>query len=144
MTDITLKGVREMRQQVAKLNRTLSRALEAAVKDECESILTRSKAEFVPVDQGTLRDDSGVEVTREPNGEVTGSIYYGKGDAAPYALAIHEYPSSHNPPTWPDGTPITFHPPGRGPKYLELPFNEAQDGMIQRIADTIKTKLPGA
>jgi hypothetical protein len=59
------------------------------------------------------------------------------GASAPYALAVHENPSAHDPPTW-KGKTITFGPPGRGPKFLEKPLRKIKGDLAQRLANRLK------
>lgn len=134
---IGIKGIREMKREMSKLSRQLTRNKESAVKSECTDILAASRDKFVPVDDGTLRDDSGVEVeTNNATGETTGTIWYGKGEARDYAVAVHENTSKYDPPTW-KGKPITFKPDGRGPKYLERPLRDAEQGFVERVRDKV-------
>ncbi len=105
-------------------------ALAAALYQEGESIMARSKETYCPVDTGTLRDSGFVS----PPVDLSVELGYG-GAAAPYALAVHE-------------TPRAGHTGGRSPreqpyrhwakvgewKYLETPFKAAADGMADRLA----------
>jgi hypothetical protein len=59
-------------------------------------------------------------------------LVYG-GPAAAYALPVHEHPSRSSPPSWRGGG-VTFHPAGRGPKYLERPLFEELRTMAQDMA----------
>lgn len=60
-------------------------------------------------------------------------------ETTPQALAIHEHPSPHSPPSW-EGVNVEFHPSGRGPKYIEEPLNEAIGGMAERMASKMKNR----
>ena len=99
---------------------------EAALFIEAQEILTRSRQEFVPVDQGILRSDSGVtKPVMTPGGpEVT--IWYGAGPAKDYAVVQHER--------------MDFKHDDGGPKYLERPLLEAVSGMAKRLGRKVKLK----
>jgi hypothetical protein len=85
-----------------------------------EGVMGMSKAEYVPVDLGNLSSTGHVEPPERSGRKVRVRLVYG-GPAAPYALAVHEHPSRHSPPSW-RGVAVTFNPAGRGPKYLERPL----------------------
>ena len=91
---------------------------------EAEEILTRSRAEFVPVDQGILRADSGVTQPEQDGDSLKLTIWYGAGPARDYAVVQHEQ--------------MDFKHGVGGPKYLERPLLEAISGMGQRIASRVK------
>lgn len=126
----------------------------AALRLEGERILRVAKA-LTPVGIGPggghLRN-SGFVSEPELDGEfVTVRIGFGGGVAEDYALAVHEHPSEHSPPSWqgkgftssskhakhPTEGVVTFHPAGTGPKFLERPMLDAESGMAARIADDL-------
>lgn len=104
---------------------------------EASDILYRSQHEFVPIDEGDLFDSGKVTITENgknlDNLQVT--ISYGDNKTAARAVAVHETPSGYDPPTW-QGKEITFTT--GGPKYLERPLLDAENGMIQRHATRVK------
>jgi hypothetical protein len=103
-----------------------------ALRIEAEEIMTVSKRDHVPVDLGPLRASGTVgDVTRRGK-TLSVPMQFG-GASAPYALAVHEHPSDHSPPTW-EGKVIEFSPTGRGPKYLEQPMRDAQPELPKRLA----------
>jgi len=111
----------------------------AALRLEGELIMTAAKQNHVPVDLGTLRGSG--KVSQPSGGKLVGigkiEVVMSFGDAAaPYALAVHEHPSTHSPPSW-QGKTIIFNPEGRGAKYLEYPMKLATKGMASRIARTL-------
>lgn len=77
--------------------------------------------ENCPIDQGALRGSQTVE--REDNSVVMG---FG-GQAAPYAVIVHEDQTAH-------------HPVGKA-KFLEDSFNEKLPDLPEKIADRIKGVL---
>jgi hypothetical protein len=95
-------------------------ALAAALYQEAEAVMARSKQEFVPVDTGTLRASGYVEPPALTDGGILVTLGYG-GAAAAYALKQHEDLALH-------------HPNGGQAKYLETPLNEAATGMADRVA----------
>ena len=120
---VTWKGIPEFRRQMATLKNATPREIGRALYEEGQHIMTRSKAEFVPVDTGTLRASGQVRVPQHSGGRVTVELGYG-GAASAYALVQHERTDFH-------------HPVGQA-KYLEQPVNEAAAGFGQRIAARIR------
>lgn len=124
----------------AELDRLLSEArggIKSGLVSEGESIMDRSKAEFVPRDQGNLAASGQVTVEGEtgPLDDFLVIMSYGDDKTAAYALTVHETPSGFDPPTW-QGKEVRFTT--GGPKYLERPLFEAEAGMLERIADRVK------
>jgi len=111
----------------------------SAVYIEASLIMTNAKQNFVPVDLGTLRNSGTVDKPVIANdGTISIKLYFG-GAAAPYALAIHEHPSDYDPPSWKGKPILNFRgKQGRGPKYLEYPLRQAEDGMAERLAARIR------
>jgi len=134
---------------IANLNKLAARAPKLAAGAlllEAESIMTASKNSFVPHDQGILKASG--EVQKPPKVLPFGaSVVMGYGGQAGagnkednpnrYALAIHEHPSQHSPPSWAGG--VTFK--SGGPKYLEKPLRNAIPGMAARLAAGIRVGL---
>ena len=118
-----------------------------ALYAEANSIMTKSKR-LCPVapDGGTLRASGYVgKPQRSFGGKITIEVGYG-GAAADYAVATHEHLSEHSPPSWVQaemfGRGIQWNADGTGPKYLEIPVNEAQADMAARIARRINLTVP--
>lgn len=116
------------------------------IREEAEEIAQAAR-DMVPVDSGKLRDSirveqAGLSQGRESSsgrftssGDISISVVAGGSDI-PYALAVHEYPSQHNPPTW-NGKPVTFSPSGSGAKFIEHPLAQASRGMAKRIREKV-------
>ena len=124
---------------LSKLRETAKRAATAkkrALLAEAHAI-RRKSLKYVPIDFGILKGSAIVEPIEEhSDGSVSTTIGYG-GDAGAYALAVHEHPSGHSPPSW-KGVEVKFSgAPERGPKYLERAMNEAMDGMTERIGERV-------
>jgi hypothetical protein len=135
------RGVSAMKQRLMSVADNLSSDLLSALKEEANVIVQTAKSNHVPVDWGTLRDSiRSTDPVREGD-ELSISIFAG-GPDIPYAVAVHEHPSESSPPSW-RGTTVTFHPPGRGPKYLERPLLDAAPTLAQRIARRIRLRTKG-
>jgi hypothetical protein len=132
-----LKGLQSLRSNLDAVKRSIHGSSIKALQAEASSILEDSRSNYVPIDQGTLRDDSRVTEVVEENGALSVSIVYGENGARDYALAVHENPSEHDPISW-QGGPVNFKIGGA--KYLELPLNAAEHGLAERIASRIKLK----
>ncbi len=122
-----------MQQKLRALAVQFEDKIPPALRAEAELIMTRSKDEFVPIDQGTLKN-SGRVLGVEKRGQVLSvKLTYG-GAASAYALAIHEHLSAHSPRSWRKG-PVKFT--RGGPGYLRKPLNLAAPGLAKRIATRI-------
>ncbi len=136
----TFTGIDEMVSNIRLLSSDLHDCTMRALIDTGNDILTDSRDNYVPYDQGELRDDSGVAETDDEDLSIT--IWYGDGPARAYALSIHETPSSHDPLSWKQhqasGGNIVFKI--GGPKYLEKPLFAAVNGMAERIAEKISLR----
>lgn len=141
---LTLSGGPEFLRRLAALGDRGPQAAAGALYREAERIMTRSKEEYVPVDDGTLRGSGHVQLPEISGNTVTVTMGYG-GAAAAYALAVHEHLSEHSPPSWQvaeaAGRPVQFHPTNHGPKYLEIPVTEAQANFDQRVAADLKPAI---
>jgi hypothetical protein len=93
--------------------------LAAGLVREAETIMTRSKRDFVPVDLGTLRASGHVRPPQITGTRATITMGYG-GAASAYAIVQHEN--------------LTLrHPNGGQAKYLEQPVMEAMRGLDRRL-----------
>lgn len=140
-TSFKLKGGVDLQRKLRAIANRYPGSMEAALTLEAELIMTDAKKNYVPVDDNPLRSSGHVA----PPKRVGASLGQGKdieislsfgGSSAPYALAVHEHPSEHSPPSW-EGKVITFSPSGTGPKYLEIPFRLARTGMIARLSRSL-------
>lgn len=144
-SEFKLKGVREMQERIRAITAAHAGKVDRALKLEAEAVKTTMLRKTVPVDANALRSSIRVgEVQRSGN---DASVAITAGDSsAPYALAVHEHPSEHSPPSW-QGKAIEeilsvrdrkpWSQDGRGPKYLERPLNAAIPGMAERIARAV-------
>lgn len=144
-TSFELKGTRAMQRKIERIARDFPNKVEQSLRVEAELVMTDSKKNFVPVDLGTLRSSGHVGSVERAGRDLSVTLDYG-GASAPYALAVHEHPSTHSPPSW-EGKAVTdisnWSLDGRGPKYLERPLNNALKGMARRIAASLRLRDEG-
>ena len=104
---VSVKGMKELNQQLEALGKDAKQALSMAMMQSAQDVANEAD-ELVPVDEGILRATQSVT----PKGMFTNrpqvTIAYG-GPSAPYALVQHERTDYE-------------HPGGGQAKYLEEPF----------------------
>lgn len=150
MSDFTLRGVDTLTQRLTSISSSTRKALSQATLDEAESIVDRARS-LVPVRTGALRDTirvvtnaSGLQQGRDDGGRFTSGadivVAVAAGDdSTPQAVAIHEHPSPHSPPSW-SGVDVHFNPSGTGAKYLERPLLDSIVGMAERVGAKVGPK----
>ena len=122
-----VSGTRELNATLQKLVEVdVPGAVAAHLFQLAEQIMAESK-EIVPVDTGVLRASGHVQLPVITEDRVTVTLGYG-GAAAGYAVAVHEIPAYHTPPTqW---------------KYLEVPVrastDELEDVVTKAVQDAAK------
>jgi hypothetical protein len=142
-TTFKLTGVTKMHKLLVKAAKETPQLAAAALRREAEAIMADSKENFVPIDQGVLRASGYVRAAPGSKaGNIAVMLGYG-GAARAYALAVHENPSKHDPPSW-KGKTILFKPSGRGPKYLERPLKNAAATLAERLAARLQEALKEA
>jgi hypothetical protein len=104
----------------------------AALYRAGQRIMADSKEHYVPVDLGPLKNSGKVAPPNYAGRGVSVELSFGDAAAA-YALAVHEHPSKHSPPSW-QGVHVTFSPSGTGPKYLERPLMAAIPTLPHELA----------
>lgn len=138
---VEIKGIDRFEQLLKAYGDKLSGALAVALYEEATTIMTDSKENYVPVDQGTLRDSGHVQEPKLEGTTLLVELGYG-GPAAPYALAVHENPrSGKTEGVSPSGRKYKHWAEVGQYKYLEIPFKAAAKGLSQRIADRAKRVL---
>lgn len=145
MADLTLTGISALQSRLRDIDRSIRDSMNSALEKEAEAIAERSRNEFVPVGEGTLRDSIRVESARVEQGRTeTGQWTEGAdlvvrvvagGPEISHAVSVHETPSEFDPPTW-EGKTVQFTKGGS--KFLERPLLEAENGLASRIAGGIK------
>lgn len=123
---VSLLGKRELQARMKMAIANAPNLVGQAMREEGETIMTRSKRDFVPVDLGTLRASGFVDGPEISGNTATVTLGYG-GAASAYALIQHERMDYH-------------HDVGQA-KYLEQPVNEAVVGFSQRVAKRIGRKI---
>lgn len=111
-----LTGTRKMQQALARVTDGMKVSERQAADAEAEGILASAKPN-VPVQTGKLRDSGEAETKVSATG-VEAEMSFG-GQGVEYAVPVHERP-------------------GKGHKYLERPFRDAEAGMAGRIARRVK------
>jgi hypothetical protein len=113
---------RVVKNNTGKITGATMQQLAGALYMEAEAIMRESKANYVPVDTGALRNSGTVLPPKVEPKRITVEFGYG-GAAVPYAAAVHEYPKGY----------------GQGKnKYLTRPLNEAMADMAGRIARRLR------
>ena len=115
-----------MQRRLRQLGTQLSHNAGLALYRQGEAIMTRSKAEFVPVKTGALKASGRVNPPQSTGRGWTVDLVYG-GPAVNYALVQHE-------------TPWYRHRVGQW-KYLEQPMYEATATLLQQVAAEMVTLL---
>lgn len=133
MADTAASMIRELE----KVKRALYVQVQLALIEEAEVIMKRSNDEFAPKDTGNLIAESGVSVVESGQSldDLQVVLHYGGPRSDPYVLSTHETPSEHDPATW-KGKEVQFQ--RGGPKYLEIPLLEAENGMAERVGSKVK------
>ena len=124
---IDIIGQDKVTERLRRLGGDSTRVLSAALYQEGEGLIAEAKQE-TPVDTGALRASGFVAQPAVEGSKVTVQVGFG-GQAAPYAVYVHEDLSKH-------------HPVGNA-KFLENPAKRRASGMAARIAATIDKMTKG-
>lgn len=107
----------------------------------CELLVTEIKEQWVPVDDGPLKSSVKASIPSY-NGNFLEVFIHAGDETAPYALAVHEHLSEHSPFSWrraeEEGRPVTFHPLGRGPKFVQTPLLAMSGTFTADIAELMQ------
>lgn len=109
---------------LAEAARRMREGLIEGLGIEGDDVLAEADA-LVPIEEGTLSRSG---VVRVDEGDLSVSIGYGSGPAAPYAVVQHEDLSLR-------------HDDGRSGKYLERPLMAARQGMTERLRESMLRRL---
>lgn len=132
MANNHLSGVDAMKNALLSAAGEYRRRVERALFEEGSFVMADSQENYVPVDLGTLKTSGRTHLPVWEGDTCVVTLSYG-GAAEEYALAVHEHLSKHSPYSWRVAKNVTFHPAGRGPKYLEKPINKHSRGMLKRL-----------
>lgn len=114
-------GADQINRRLQSLARSYGSAAKAALYRRGEAVATDAKEHYTPIDLGPLKNEIRVFPPERQGNQISVTIAAGTGVSAPYALAVHDHPSKHSPPSW-RGTTVQFSPTGTGAKYLERPL----------------------
>ena len=124
----TMEGLDQLTRRLDKSGKLSAQAMAGPLFLEAGLIMTKA-IKLTPVDVGTLQTSGKVQRPKITRTTATVTLGFG-GAASAYALAVHEHPSKHSPPSWDEGASFT----SGGPKYLERPVKEARKGFGRRVA----------
>ena len=147
MATYTLRGFDSLEARIRDLTREIRQNAQDALREEAEEIVKLAK-DIVPVESGDLRDS--IRVEESGTGIVQGRTEGGRftegadvsisvvagGPGLEHAVAVHEYPSEYNPPTW-NGVQVVFKKAGTGPKFIERPLRDRSRGLAGRVAGKV-------
>lgn len=138
-----------MKRRLKTLSTKFPDKIRGALFFRAQLIMTDSKANYVPVDDEGLRSSGQVRPPERGKGrEITVVLEYGD-TARAYAIAVHEHPGPHDPPSWRGGRELG-ESVGRsggfsgdvvfvtgGPKYLEKPLMAAVPRLARDLANDL-------
>ena len=128
---VTLKGAAAMSRRLKNLGGRYPDTIRSVLHKHAEIIMTISKTNFVPVDNNALRSSGFVPPVERRTGRlIVAELVFG-GPSEPYAIAVHETPSEHDPPSW-VGKIIKFNVGSS--KYLERPLMNAVPTLARKMA----------
>jgi hypothetical protein len=120
---VTITGEKEMLAKLQKFAKKFPKSIAVSLQKQCEKTMTRSKRDFCPVRDGTLRSTGHVSKVKVTRKSISCVLAYG-GPSAPYAQEQHER--------------LDFsHTVGQA-KYLEQPVKEDSRNYMSAIAKDAK------
>jgi len=120
---VTITGEKEFMAKFQRFADEFPKEVAASLKKQLEKTMIRSKRDFVPVDEGTLRDTGHVDDPEISKKNIKCRLRYG-GPAAPYARDQHENLSYK-------------HTVGEA-KYLERPLKQDSKKILPAMAKDLK------
>lgn len=143
MASFTLKGIESLQSRIKGLEESIKDNARRAANEDADRIRDLSK-EYCPEDDTVLVDSirvdqsdvgQGRNALGQFNSEAVAVISITAGGSdVPHALAVHEHPSKHDPPSW-EGVEVHFRK--GGPKFLERAMKDISSGMLQRLGNKI-------
>lgn len=115
-------GLNNVVRRLELLTRTLPPRLAVTLYQRVEAVMTLSKGQFVPVDEGFLRNSGYVDQPIVTPGRISVTLGYG-GASAPYARYQHEN--------------LDLKHTVGGPKYLERPLYQSLGLIKAAIGATV-------
>lgn len=111
----------------------LPQRMRMAVRTEAELIMSYAKTGgFIPQDTRALFNSARVDMQGSNRAQAQARMSF----SGPHAVAAHETPSKHDPPSWRKAGRVNFRV--GGPKYLERPMRARIPGMSKRIGANLK------
>jgi hypothetical protein len=136
-TTVELTGAAEWKAKLHAMGPAVFAAMVKSAYQSFEAVMTTSKEEYVPVDQGTLRSSGHVQSPEVSGMSATITMGYG-GPAAPYAIAVHENPrAGKTGGLSPSGKPYEHWARTGGWKYLETPLKAATGQIAAKLKDDV-------
>ena len=144
---VRIEGLDDIRRLIRVNDRKVVGATKIAVTEQVVE-LGRRADELVPFDTGNLMRSQVIKLPTTFGRSIVGTVEYG-GTAAPYALVQHEDLELWHPPKPPgkskvgkrQGTGPVAPGQGRGPKFLEHPFNKMKKTFARDITRHVKRTL---
>ena len=144
---VRIEGLDDIRRLIRVNDRKVVGATKIAVTEQVVE-LGRRADELVPFDTGNLMRSQIIKLPTAFGRSIVGSVEYG-GTAAPYALKQHEDLELWHPPKPPgkskvgkrQGTGPVAPGQGRGPKFLEHPFNKMKKTFARDLTRHVKRTL---
>jgi len=133
-----VKGLNDMLAILKAISKKFPDRVAQAIYLEGQIAMTEAKRRCpVAPDGGTLRASGMVHQPVRTLRHIAVTLSFG-GAAQDYAIAVHEHPSEHSPPSWviaeARGSGIHWNADGTGPKFLEGPINELQPILASKLA----------
>lgn len=138
VTGFNISGDRQLIEKLKGLKKERLRRARAFLFNRGLDIINDAKDNYVPVDEGALRDTGKVTpffFSNQYMSSMAVGLSFGD-ETTPQAVAIHEHPSESSPPSW-EGVDVQFKPTGRGPKYLQTPLFKSLGTFLRNLADEI-------
>lgn len=144
---VRIEGLDDIRRLIRVNDRKVVGATKIAVTEQVVE-LGRRADELVPFDTGNLMRSQIIKLPTAFGRSIVGTVEYG-GTAAPYALKQHEDLELWHPPKPPgkskvgkrQGTGPVAPGQGRGPKFLEHPFNKMKKTFARDLTRHVKRTL---
>ena len=144
---VRVTGLNDIRRLIRANDRKVRAATGRAITAEVVE-LGRRADELVPFDTGNLMRSQIIKLPDPKGRRIVGTVEYG-GAAAPYALVQHEDLTLWHPPKPPgkskvgkrQGTGPVAPGQGRGPKFLEHPFNKMKKTFARDLTRHVKRTL---
>lgn len=149
MASVEFRGVRDMQRRIKEVTDKMKSDITNIVEVQAEQIRDRAY-ELCPYDADSngphLRDSIRVEKAGVGQGRDLGTGQFTSGTDIsvavvaggpdfPYAVAVHENPSLHDPPSW-VGKRVHFTV--GGPKFLQRAFEESLIGLQSNLKKIIR------